>query len=233
VDAAGAPVAGVEVALDRTRKATTDAEGRFAFDAVEAGVRGLLLPGKRHLAVRVAPGESAEVEVGPGIPEVRVEIREDGKPVAGPLRGVLVGLDRLGSLHEVKAADGACTITGVLPGRFLLLTGSGALAVLELGGPVATIDLGGGTVSVQAPPGTSVSLAPAESDYLVDLLSMRVGSRPVDAQGRAPALGFPGLPDGDYRVLLQSPPGSGRKAGEARVEIRGGRDARVDRFPEK
>jgi hypothetical protein len=225
VDAAGKPVADAEVALDRARKVRTGAAGEFAFVAVEAGVRGLLLPGRRMAAVRLAPGEDAEAEIGPGLPEVRLEVRAGGKPFADPLFGVLVGLDRVASVHEVKGKGGAANLAGVLPGRFVLLGAGGLVARLDVKDAAAAVDLGPATLVVRAPAGTSLALAPGEADELVDLFAMRVGHRPVPPAG---SLAFPGLADGAYRLLVESPAGSGLLVDERPVRIEGGRDASLD-----
>jgi beta-lactamase regulating signal transducer with metallopeptidase domain/protocatechuate 3,4-dioxygenase beta subunit len=73
-DAAGKPVAGTGVLLlaveqrglgkDGGRSATTDAEGRFAFDAVPPGDHDLVAPSGRRTRVRVTEGVDAIVDLG-------------------------------------------------------------------------------------------------------------------------------------------------------------------------
>ena len=218
LDGAGGPASGVEVALDRDRKATTDGEGRFAFDGVEAGVRGLLLPGKRFVAVRVGAGEEAEVEVGAALPSVLIEVRREGKPFAGTLAGVLVGLDRVGSVVPFRLVDGRGTVEGVMAGRHVLLASSGLVLPVEIRGPEATAELGGGTLTVRAPAGTSLALAPSPADELVDLLALRAAHRAVPEGG---SLEFAGLREGEFRILVEEGSGSGRVAEEKVVRVAG------------
>ncbi len=197
VDAAGLPVAAAAVALDRTRKTTTDADGRFSYDRVEAGVRGLLLPERRYVGVRLAPGEAADVEIGPGIPEARLRIESGGHPYSGPITGVLVGLDRLFSVHELKGA-GPHAATGVLPGRYVLLTVEGPVAPVEIRGPDAVVDLGTADLTVRAPDPRGLYAVPEGSDDFVRLLATRLaGARRSVEPG---AVRFAPLPPGRYAV---------------------------------
>ncbi|MCI0339867.1 MAG: sigma-70 family RNA polymerase sigma factor [Planctomycetales bacterium] len=197
VDAAGVPVAGVALALDRTRKTTTDDQGRFSFDRVEAGVRGLVFPERRYVGVRVAPGEAGEVEIGPGLPEVRLRLESGGHPYTQPVGGVLVGLDRLFSVHDLKGA-GPLVARGVIPGRYLLLTLDGPVATVEIRGPDAVADLGSADLTVRATTSRGIYAVPEGSDELVRLLAGRL----AEAR-RSPEPGlfrFAPLPPGRYAV---------------------------------
>jgi len=179
VDAKGRPAAGIEVALDRARKATTGEDGRFSFDRVEAGARGLLLPG-RYIVVRVRPGEEAEIEIPAGLPEVSVAFQSGGAPFEVPAEtkygGLLLGLDRVGGLHplKVKAGDTSAIAKKVLPGRYLLLLSSGHVSKVDVDGREAVADFGTAALTVKAPAGTPIYVVPPDAaGELVRLLAGR------------------------------------------------------------
>src|SRR5688572_10066736 len=78
VDGEGKALEGVEVMLDkRGPKVSTNAAGEFEFDHVIAGIRGLILPAGRRIAVSVRPGETVSVDIGPGLD---VELDLSGHP---------------------------------------------------------------------------------------------------------------------------------------------------------
>jgi hypothetical protein len=203
LDAAGKPVVGIEVAMDRVRKATTDEEGRFTFDKVAAGVRGLMLPGKRFAGARVEPGETAEVELSAGIEKVSFTLVTGEEPYAGPERrsmGVLVGLADVFTLHPFRLEPGqkAFEATGVPAGEYLLLSSGGLVAKLAVTGPEATVDLGDADLTVTGKPGTRVYVVPRDcADELSQLLGGRVAPRAIEASGEAR---FSPLPKGRYAV---------------------------------
>ena len=197
----GAPLPAQKVFLDRKREATTDAEGRFGFDAVEAGTRGLSLTGDRaksYVGVRVAPGETTEVDLRPGIGTVRIEW--PGRSSFGRGDVCLVAQDRVGSLTIAKAEGAALVASDVLPGRYVLLCEGGGVATVDVQGPVATAIAGSGAITVHAKAGKRVYVAPAGVDYLVRLMAGRVASVGSDAQGVAR---FTGLAPGRWDVGVE------------------------------
>ncbi len=61
-----------------------------------------------------------------------IQLLAGGALYLDQVRGILIGLDRVSSFHEVKAADGWLVATHVLPGRYVLLGMGGELATLEV-----------------------------------------------------------------------------------------------------
>jgi len=180
LDAEGEPVAGETVVLDRKTRTKSDAEGRFVFPNVEAGERGLFLPGKRMGGVRLDPGETAEVTFGAGIPEVRLLLRADGKPMTSESRlkhTLLLGLGKAFLGHELRfdPTDSSFTVKGVLPGPHLLLLETGHVAVVNVTGPEVVVDLGAADLTIQGPEGTRLWILPTDgTEELTRLLAARV-----------------------------------------------------------
>jgi RNA polymerase sigma-70 factor (ECF subfamily) len=196
----GAPLAETKVFLDRVRETTTDAEGRFAFDKVEAGTRGLSLTGgkpKGYVAVRVTPGETADVEMRPGLASVR--ITWPGRTSFGRFVGLLP-LGVTGSLAIGQPTDGAIVAADVLPGRYLLMLDGGAIATVDVAGPETTAVVGTGEVVVRAKPKTRVYVVPADSGYLARLMGGRMAGAGVPADG---VQHFTGLAPGRYEIGVE------------------------------
>lgn len=205
LDRDGAPMPGVKLRLDRDVEALTDAGGRFAFERVPAGPRGLEVSvqtgPKRWLLVRLAPGQALEVDVPSGLPEARIRLVEGMQPWEGDDEAVLLGLDVVTSLApcEWSASAGATIVPpGLLPGRYLLLAQGSWQAPLDIRAPEGlTADIGACALTVRAPAQARVYVVPAGSDALVQLMGGRVGSRMVDETG---AVRFAPLPAGRYDV---------------------------------
>lgn len=196
----GAPLATTKVFLDRVRETTTDADGRFAFDKVEAGTRGLSLTGgkpKGYVAVRVTAGETTEVDVRPGLPTVK--IAWPGRTSFGRFVG-LVPLGTSGSLAVGQPTDGAVVAADVTPGRYLLIAEGGAIATAEVSGADATAVVGTGEIVVRAKPKTRVYVVPEGSGYLARLLAGRQAGQGVPADG---VQRFTGLVAGRYEVGVE------------------------------
>lgn len=216
VDRAGAPLAGVEVALDRGARTTTDPDGRFVFAAIEAGVRGLVLPGRWIIATATAD-EPAELEIGPGIESVQLEILRAGVRVeesCARFEGILVGLDPLGGAHPVEVESGQATIEGVLPGRYLLLSKPGYTGIVPIDAEHASLDLGTYDLTVHATPGETIYVVPEPANELVHLLGGRIAGRRVPLSGEAV---FAPLPAGRYVIGVE------KEGGRLSVDVdRGG-----------
>jgi RNA polymerase sigma factor (sigma-70 family) len=102
VDSSGKPVEGVAITLDkRGPKATTDGEGRFEFDRVIAGYRGLIFPNNRWIAVRVEPAETLNLEIGPGV-DVTLDLGGHPKGPGVEVTGGLLGTGRTASLMGAR-----------------------------------------------------------------------------------------------------------------------------------
>jgi RNA polymerase sigma-70 factor (ECF subfamily) len=194
----GRAVSGATLALDRRRETVTDELGRFVFEGVEAGVRGLRLPEKRWVALTVLPGETLEVELGAEERlEVVLEVRRGGEPWLAEIGGVGVGTERISEVVEFRSQDGRLQLSGLRPGRYVLLSGTGDLAVVDLARASAELELGTTPLTVHARPGTRVYLVPAGANELVELLAGRVASRTASAEG---VVQYSGLPPGRYGV---------------------------------
>ncbi len=205
----GRPASGVAVALDRARKTTTDELGSFVFEEVEAGVRGLVLPEKRYVGLVVAPGETLEVELGnEEYQDLSLPVQRGGSPAHESFEGALIGMGPEIDFREFGAEGGTLRVEAI-PGRYLLLSRSGALAVVEVvtGG---IVELGTTPLTVRAEPGTRVYLVPSGANELLELMAGRVASRTAPAEG---LVEYAGLPRGRYGI------GIDREGVQTEVEI--------------
>lgn len=192
----GSAMRGALITLDRGREIVTDELGAFAFEGVEAGVRGLRLPSKRCVSVIVSPGETVEVELGAEERlDVTVEIQRGGRPCLEEIGGVGVGTDQFSELFEFGSEDGFLRIASVRPGHYVLLSSTGDLATVDLTFANATLELGTTPLTVHAPPGKRIYLVPAGSNELVELLAGRSAARTVGADG---VVQYSGLLRGRY-----------------------------------
>ena len=221
IDANGRPREQALVSLDRAAPLPTDAGGRFAFDDVPAGMRGLslelpagsdgLAPRKRWIVVELAPGADLEVEIGPGH-DFELEL-EDGEDVlARAARVTLLGLDPLATVHELRLEQGRGRVAGALPGRYLLVARDGPLAFLTLDAPAVRCAAGSADLTVEAPSGEQVFLVPAGANELVELLAARTSAVHVPAAG---LVRFEALPPGRWAVGLDG------KGLQAEVDVPG------------
>lgn len=212
-DVQGVPRVGVEVALDRKRKAQTDSTGRFTFDDVEGGIRGLVLPDKCYFGVDVPPGETVDVDITGFVPEVLIELRSGGIPYLKPDECLLVGTGRLFSVqYEEAPGDGTLKYEMVIPGRYLLMTRSGRMATVLVDGGSVAADFGRCDLTVKAQRAARVYVVPADSSELVELLGGRIAPRMVQTSG---TVTFDPLPEGKYAV------GIDRQGIFATVEVKG------------
>ena len=194
LDGNGQPRDGVAVSLDREKNATTDADGSFLFEGVEAGPRGIMVDGdkRRWFVVRAVPGAEVRAELGPGIPNVVIELstKDRGSPFRdasiGEGVGVMVPLGQVGTLHELRSNGESIFLRNVLPGPYLLLGDGGRWLLATVDGPRVEAPLGAGRLVVRAPQGTKVSLWPAafSGDDLVVLLARRIQRIQTDRVGK-------------------------------------------------
>jgi len=208
--------------MDRTAKTTTDEDGRFRFDSVMAGIRGIQLPGERNrwVCVRVESGKEVDVSLGGWIHRTCIEIRAQGLPVPDRMDGALVGLDEVSIFQGIQLDAGRVEVADVLPGRYLLLTRSGKLAIFEIKDEYATGDLGPADLTIWAEPQTRVFVVPDVDNELVELLGGRISSQVVDDSG---FVRIAPLPGGRYKV------GVDRKGIFAKVNVLGpGTEARIE-----
>jgi len=189
---------GAQVSLDRAREVVTDELGRFAFEGVEAGIRGLRLPPKRFVAVAVAPGETVELELGAEeLLDIVLAARRDARPWLEEFHGVVVGTGKLADVLEFAAENGAVRLEQVRPGPHVFLSASGDVVVGDLSTSSATLELGTTPLTVHATPGTRVYIVPAGANDLVEVMAGRAASRTVSAEG---VLEYAGLARGRYGI---------------------------------
>ena len=210
LDRARYPLAGAAVILDRTQSTTTDARGRFAFEGVFAGVRGLQLdlpappsgaePSRvARIGVLVKSGESVELELGANWIDGVVELEsEGGEPFSG--KAVLVGLDGICSFAELLFADGRAEIRDFLPGRYLLTSPHGPMALASIEGPYTKLALGQRDLTVSGTPGARLFLVVEGAHELAELLAARVSARPIPSSG---VVRFEGLPPATWSVGVE------------------------------
>jgi hypothetical protein len=214
VDRSRIPRESVLVVLDRSESQVTDANGRFAFEGVAPGVRGLMLQppvasdGSSekpwYIGVLVEPGQDVELELGADRMDVLLELAGSDEPTIE--EGLLLGLDAVAGFHELELSAGRSTVEGALPGSYLLLDPGGPVAFVTLEGPLAEARCGTADLTVVGSPGARVFLAPESGSELVDLLCARVAARSIPADGE---LVFERIPEGDWAVAAQ---GRGRLA---------------------
>jgi hypothetical protein len=178
LDAPGEPIAGAAVRLDKRESVTSAGDGSFVFAAVEGGLRGLQLPDRRRLAVRVEPGEETAVEIDEAL-DVDVTLTP---PPAEVDAGLLIGTGAVSSVTEVKLREGRFLAKSILPGRYCLLTARGPLVEFDVAGPIASAALGRSMLTVRANPGERLGLARPGADLPIRLLASRIGKR-VGADG--------------------------------------------------
>jgi hypothetical protein len=183
VDERGAPLAGERVVLDRDRSTTTDASGEWSFDHLEAGLHGLVLPGKRQLMARVPAGAALDVDAE-WIGDVTVEILAGGAPYHEPFDGVLVGSGSTFLVRKFATEQGLLGVWDALPGRYHLISRSGRLARFDVAGRAATVELGDADLTVRARPGERVYLIPEDDDEALAFWSRRSAVE-VSAAGTA------------------------------------------------
>ncbi|MFH2001717.1 MAG: sigma-70 family RNA polymerase sigma factor [Planctomycetota bacterium] len=193
------PMRGIEVTLDKSRKTTSDHNGCFCFENVEAGIRGLLFPDNRYVGIHVSPGKTVETDIGAGIKEISVEFFAHGKPIHEAGAYCFVGLDDLFTMHIPKAEGNPVCVTRVIPGRYLAFTPSGLQAEVVLKENHAVVDLGEADLTVHAEEGTRIYVVPEGVHELAILLGGRIGTQSVGPSGK---VSFNPLPEGRHHVCI-------------------------------
>lgn len=136
--ATGAPLAGARVSVGG-RTSLTDGRGRLAFAGLPVGTHTLRVEAAGEAAAWV-PARETRVEVGPGIPEARVEVAMvraarirgvvrvvDAADSAG-VAGAVVEIARDGEVHRrVTGADGGFDFAELRPGRWTLVVAGAPL----------------------------------------------------------------------------------------------------------
>lgn len=198
VDGEGNPREGVEVRLDRERPVQTDAEGRFHFANVFAGVRGICLPEKQFLGLRVEAGAESRVEIGRDLRNVQIHVPGIGALPGTPRGVVLVGLSDVAAVYACRAEGDQLTLPAARPGNYLVWNGDGPIATCQIDGTACQATMGICALELAGPPGMSVFLVPAGANELLEVLAPRAAPRTIDNDGRAR---YPALPAGDYHVV--------------------------------
>ena len=198
VDAAGKGREGVQVTLDkRGPKATTDSEGGFTFEKVIAGYRGLILPNYRlGIAVRIDPGETLNVEIGPGI-DVALDVSaHPAGPGKNPNAGI-IGIGRLSSLVNCTGKTPTLHMKGVLPGRYLYGEWGGPRGWVEITEKGGTVTFGASTLVVEAEAPATFYVLPAEANEIIEVAVMKMG---LQKAGPGSPLRMEYLTEGDYEI---------------------------------
>lgn len=195
----GRPRAGAVVILDRKRRVTTDFEGRFGFDDVEAGVHGISVDemGLGHLMLNVSPGEVTDLGDSPlPFQKVEVELRSGGDPFTEEITGKIIGLTRISTQHEFRARDGVFSVRRILPGRYLTIDSRGRLAAFTVASETAVADVGTATLEVVTAHPSHIFIVPADTSDAVHLFSRTVS----EERDRATRVVFSPLPRGRYQI---------------------------------
>ena len=221
VDAAGKGRAGIEVTLDkRGPKATTDAEGAFTFEKVIAGYRGLILPNYRlGIAVRIDPGETLNVDIGPGV-DVALDVSAHPKGPGIDVNAGIIGVGRTSSLVPCMGKTPTLTMKGVLPGRYLYGEWHGPRGWVEVTDKGGTVTFGASTLVVEAEASTTFYVLPAEANEIIEVAVMKMG---LQKAGPGSPLKMEYLTEGDYEI--RNPEGVTLKnikvgVGETRITLK-------------
>lgn len=198
VDAAGMGQEGVEITLDkRGSKATTDKDGRFQFEKVIAGFRGLILPDRRWIAVRVDPGETLNVEIGPGL-DIDLDLGAHPKGPGVDLNGMLLGTGRTWSLTGVRGATPSAQLKGVIPGRYFYGEfRRGPRGWVEISDKGARVEFGASILVIDAEKRLSFYLLPAECNEILEVALMKDGDFKV---GPGESVKIEHLTEGEYEI---------------------------------
>lgn len=203
LDGDGRPLADASVYLDgpwdgieRARGEVCGADGRFAFEGVEAGAHALWRDaggeeGELLQCVRLATGEDLEVELRLGrATPIELELVGLSPEDLEGFQGVAIGRAQGFSLGMVERDR---IEWPVLPGPYWLVTSSGWVAAFEVleGAPRASVALGQAELQVSSARRTSVQLVPADADPFLRLMAARVRVR-IDTGAPARFHALPG-----------------------------------------
>jgi hypothetical protein len=195
VDFLGKPLEDIALTLDkRGPAATTDADGRFEFDKVIAGYRGLILPGNRWIAVRVDPAETVNVEIGPGV-DVPLDLSLHPAGPGTKINGGLMGIGRTFSLVGIRGETPSIELKAVIPGRYLFGEIRGARGWVDVTDKGAKVEFGTSTLIVESAKQTTFYFLPAESNEIVEVAIMKMGEIKISAGA---SVTLPHLMEGDY-----------------------------------
>lgn len=195
VDSAGKPQEGVEITLDkRGPKAMTDSEGTFKFEKVIAGYRGLILPKNRRIAVRIDPGETLDLEIGPGL-DVTLDL--GGRP-AGSATEINAGLLGTGRMSSLVGVGRSLELKGILPGRYFYgEVRRGPRGWVDISENGARVEFGSSTLEVTGPAPISFYILPADVNEVLEVAIMKDG--PFKISPGAPEK-VSHLNEGDYEI---------------------------------
>src|SRR5262245_4318464 len=194
LDAAGRGLEQAHLRLDDPRKGpegTTGPDGRFAFERVEAGAHAIWMEHELLAAVRLEPGEEAELELDAATQgRLELALPADAPVEPGKLRGLLAGFERVFGVYEVEAGPDPSTLVvphAVRPGRYWLVTSTGISAELtvEPGVEHLDVDLGQAVLQVHSAKRINAQVVPADADAFMRLIAARAY---VKVEGAAGAL---------------------------------------------
>ena len=198
VDAAGKGREGVEITLDkRGPKSTTDKEGRFQFEKVIAGFRGLILQDRRWIAVRIDPGETLNVDIGPGA-DVSLNLENHPKGSGVDLNGVLLGTGRTWSLVGVRGTTPSTELKGVIPGRYFYgEVRRGPRGWVDVSDQGAKVQFGTSTLLIESEDAVSFYLLPADCNEIIEVAIMKDGEL---KSGPGAPFRMEHLTEGEYEI---------------------------------
>jgi len=182
LDESGRGLEQAHLRLDDPRKGpegTTGPDGRFAFERVEAGAHAIWLERELLAAVRLEPGEEAELELGAATQgRLELALPSDAAIDPGQVRGLLVGFERVFGVYEVEVGPDPATLVvphAVRPGRYWFVTSTGISASLtvEPGSEHLEVALGQAELRVHAAKRINAQLVPADADAFVRLAAAR------------------------------------------------------------
>jgi RNA polymerase sigma-70 factor (ECF subfamily) len=199
VVAEGKPGAEITIKLDRDRQTTTDAEGRFEFVNIEAGVRGLIFPENRAIAMEIGPGEAKDIEIGPGL-DVSIDLGDFPGPAGSKDLFLVIGTGKVSSLAGGEMSPpGLLETEDILPGRYWIRAAkTGYLARLTIEGRTAKAEFGSAELEVKSEEAMTVCVVPAGANELLAQQNRRFGTYRDIAPGK-PAL-WTHLPEGGYEI---------------------------------
>ncbi|HKS17219.1 MAG TPA: hypothetical protein VJU16_07890, partial [Planctomycetota bacterium] len=198
VDADRKPRSGVEVTLDkRGPKLTTDAEGRFHFEKVCAGYRGLILPNYRlGIAIRIDPGETLDVDIGPGV-DVALDVSAHPMGAGRDVNAGILGVGRTSSLVPCFGKTPTLQMKGVLPGRYLYGEWGGPRGWVDITEKGGKVEFGASTLIIDAEADATFYVQPAEANEIIEVAVMKMGK--LKAAPGAP-LTLKYLTEGEYEI---------------------------------
>ncbi len=163
---------GARLALDRELELWLDRHLGFEIDFVPAGLHGLQLPDGSLLGLRVRAGETTVVAPGAFLRDVEIEQRVASRSSRRRAEReiLLVGLDDVFSVPDVRARDNVLSTPLLVAGRYVLAAREGILDQVHVHAPKTRAMLRLGEVALRTRESPPAVLVPAEVDEPAQLL---------------------------------------------------------------